>query len=419
MHVLRRVDVLASDGEGRALSIEMEGTSSRGPATLALVGAALGLTFSGYSTLDYAAHLDRRVHDLHCSFVPGAEATAEAEACRTAMYSPYSALFKEELWGGVPISLFGLGAFAFLFAFALYLLLAGSRAPRGATTFMGFVGVTPLLVSVAMFTISLTRLGTLCKTCVGIYVASLVLAIGALWAAAQRPSSEAKGVGLLLPFSWIVILGAVTLLPAWVYAQGVPDHRSFLTSCGNLEHPKEAHDALVKIQGARAVQPALMFEDPLCPTCKGFHERLVAEGVLERLDIQLVLFPLDSECNWMLDRPLHSGACTVSKLILCAQNPLVALEWAFEQQEELTQAGAAGEPVLRELLSQRFGAAMLKCIDSRETTLRLNRHLHFAADNSIPVSTPQVYLGDLRLCDEDTDIGLRYALKQLAPEVLR
>jgi uncharacterized membrane protein len=400
----------------------MSGSSSRVPAAVALVGAVLGVTFSGYSTLDYAEHLDRRVHDLHCSFVPGAEPTAEAEACRTAMYSPFSALFKEELWGGVPISLFGLGAFAFLFAFALYLLLAGSRAPRAAVTFFGLVGVTPLLVSVAMFTISITRLGGLCKTCVGIYIASLVVAVGALWSVtAQRGPAESRraGVSWLLPVAWLFVMGIVTLLPAWVYAQGVPDHRPFLTNCGHLAKPKEPHDALVKIRGARAVQPSIFFEDPLCPTCKAFHERLTAEGALDRLDIQLALFPLDSECNWMLDRPLHPGACTVSKVILCSENPMTALEWAFEQQEELTRAGAAGEPALRELLSRRFGAAMLKCVDSRETKLRLNRHLHFAADNSIPVSTPQVYLGDLRLCDEDTDIGLRYALKQLAPEVLR
>lgn len=400
----------------------MSGSSPRTPAALALLGAALGVTFSAYSTLDYAEHLDRRVHDLHCSFVPGAAATTEAEACRSAMYSPFSALFKEQLWGGIPISLFGLGAFAFLAAFALYLLLAGRRAPRGAVTFFGFVGVTPLLVSVAMLTISITRVGALCKTCVGIYIASLVLAIGALWCvtAARQPNAERRGsAGVLLPVAWLFIMGIVTLLPAWVYAQGVPDHTQFLTGCGNLAKPKEPHDALIRIRGANAVQPSIMFEDPLCPTCKSFHDRLSAEGALERLDIQLALFPLDSECNWMLDRPLHPGACTVSKVILCAQNPLTALEWAFDQQAELTQAGAAGEPTLRNLLSQRFGASMLKCIDSRETTLRLNRHLHFAADNSIPVSTPQVYLGDLRLCDEDTDIGLRFALKQLAPEVLR
>lgn len=398
--------------------------SPRGPAALALAGAVLGITFSAYSTADYAEHLDRRVHDLHCSFVPGAQATAEAEACRSAMYSPYSALFKEDLWGGVPISLFGLGAFVFLATFALYLVLAGSRAPRRAVSFYGWVGITPLLVSVAMFTISITRVGALCKTCVGIYAASVVVAVGALWGVtragqgggAVRPSGA---LGWLLPLVWLAAMGIVTTLPAWVYAQGVPDHRPYLTGCGQLEHPKEPHDALVRIRGANAIQPSILFEDPLCPTCKAFHDRLSAEGALERLDIQLALFPLDSECNWMLDRPLHPGACTVSKLILCAQNPLTALEWAFDNQEELTRLGAEGEPALREYLSRRFGAAMLACVDARETKVRLNRHLHFAADNSVPVSTPQVYLGDLRLCDEDTDIGLRYALKQLAPEVLR
>lgn len=396
--------------------------SPRAPAVLALVGAALGVTFAAYSTLDYAKHLDRRLHDLHCSFVPGAEATAEAEACRSAMYSPYSALFKEELWGGVPISLFALGAFSFLAAFALYVALAGARTPRRALTFFGLVGVTPLLVSVAMLTISITRIGALCKTCVGIYVASLLVAVGALWGVSSGRGAEGgRGgdVGKLMPLAWLSVMGVVTLLPALVYARGVPDHRPFLKECGSLTKPKEAHDALVRIQGAHAVQAAVFFEDPLCPTCKAFHDRLNAEGAIDRFDIQLALFPLDSECNWMLDRPLHPGACTISKVILCAKNPLTALEWAFDNQEELTRTGAAGETALRDFLSRKFGESMLKCIDSRETTVRLNRHLHFAADNSIPVSTPQVYLGDMRLCDEDTDIGLRYALKHLAPEVLR
>ena len=62
---------------------------------------------------------------------------------------------------------------------------------------------------------------------------------------------------------------------------------------------------------------------------------------------------------------------------------------------------------------------MLRCIDERKTEVRLNNHLHFASDNSIPVSTPQVYFGKKRICDEDTDIGLRYTLAQLAPEVLK
>jgi hypothetical protein len=58
-------------------------------------------------------------------------------------------------------------------------------------------------------------------------------------------------------------------------------------------------------------------------------------------------------------------------------------------------------------------------MDAKSTLLTLNRHLHFAADNGIPVSTPQMFFGTKRFCDEDTDIGLTYTLSQLAPEVLR
>src|SRR6187397_2246796 len=125
----------------------MFGRGSKAPAAIALVASLLGLLFASYSTLDYAQHLDRRLHDVHCSFIPGAPPTGEAEACRAAMYSPYSALFKDQYWGGVPISLFALGAFCFFTAFALYLLLSGTRAPQRALGFFALVGVTPLLVS--------------------------------------------------------------------------------------------------------------------------------------------------------------------------------------------------------------------------------------------------------------------------------
>ena len=83
----------------------------------------------------------------------------------------------------------------------------------------------------------------------------------------------------------------------------------------------------------------------------------------------------------------------------------------------LLRAGKAGEPTLREVIRQRWGNDILKCMDTKDTTVRLNNHLHFAAENSVPVSTPQVYLGNRRVCDEDTDIGLRFTLKKFAPEV--
>src|SRR5688572_9846556 len=145
--------------------------SPRWPAALALGGSLIGFAFAASSTFDYIRHLDRQVHDLHCSFIPGLEAQANTDsACRTAMYSPYAALFRAEFWGGIPISLFAVGAFAFFTAFTLYMLLSGEHAPRRASHFLFLGGVTPLVVSVLMLLISALRLGTFCKTCIGIYV---------------------------------------------------------------------------------------------------------------------------------------------------------------------------------------------------------------------------------------------------------
>jgi uncharacterized membrane protein len=395
---------------------------SKAPAVIALVASVLGLLFASYSTFDYAEHLDRRLHNVHCSFIPGAPATPEAEACRAAMYSPYSALLKDQYWGGVPISLFGLGAFCFFAAFSLYLLFGGERVSRRTLGFFALVGTTPLLVSLLMLTISLTQLGSLCKTCVGIYISSALLSFGAVsaWlsgrADLERPASSSFAVIL----ACLAALGVTALAPAIVYAASAPDQRPYITQCGEIKQPKIKGDSPVKIRGSRPVQPTMLFEDPLCPTCKAFHDRLVTENIIEKLDIELYLFPLDSECNWMLDRPLHPGACIVSKAVLCGEgNARQVLEWAYDQQEYLSRAGKADANRLRAVIKQRWGESLLRCVDDRKTDVRLNNHLHFASENNIPVSTPQMYLGKQRVCDEDTDLGLRFTLGQLAPEVLK
>ena len=406
----------------------MFGPNSRVPAAIALVGALVGLVFASYSTFDYAAHLDRRLHDVHCSFIPGAPASSDAEACRAAMYSPFAALMRDQYWGGIPISLFALGAFTFFAGFALYLLLAGGRAPKKAVGFFAAVSVTPLIVSLAMFTISITQLGTLCKTCVGIYISSFILGVGGLLGLAtlRDPASTEAGathrpmISALFPVAWLACLGFITLIPAVVYAGTVPDHTPYLAKCGVLKQAPKPHDGLLRFRTQSSVQPALLFEDPLCPTCKAFHQRVKSEGIWDKLDVELALFPLDSECNWMLDVPLHPGACTVSKAVLCGkQNALAVLEWAYDQQEYLTRSGKAGEPVVRGAIQQKWGPEMIKCVDDVKTKELLNKHLQLAVDNSIPVSTPQMYLGKQRICDEDTDIGLVFTLGKLAPQVIQ
>ena len=173
----------------------MSGVRERWPAALALVGSVLGLIFGGLSSLDYIQHLDRQIHDVHCSYVPGLGAGQTPDnACRVAMYSPYAALFRDRYWGGVPIGLFAVGAFAFFAAFAIYVLLAGRAAPKKALVFLAVFGATPTLVSILMGVIAALKLGQFCKTCVGIYASSALLMIGGIAAVivASREGHEPR-----------------------------------------------------------------------------------------------------------------------------------------------------------------------------------------------------------------------------------
>jgi len=400
------------------------GNGARVAAIIAVIGALLGLVFSTYSTLDYAAHLDRQLHDVHCSVIPGAPAKEEAEGCRAALYSPYSAIMKDELWGGVPISLFAQGAFSFLAGFAFFLAVAGGRASKTAASFFAAVSVTPFIVSVAMFVISVTQLNTVCETCAGIYISSILVAMGGMLGLMGLRHRQ-RGL-IVLPLVWLVVLGIFTLMPTAVYAATVPDESPYLEQCGKLAGVKAPPGLLVSIPGKNAKRPSTFFEDPLCSTCKSVHMRLAHDGVLDRMDITLVMMPLDSKCNWMLEQPMHPGACTVSKAVLCGgDRARQVLEWAYDEQEYLTRAGKKDlqlgredEPVMKEVIKERWGADMIACIDDKATDQRLNQHLQYAVDNSVPVSTPQIYIGGKRLCDEDTDIGLRFTLRKIAPEVL-
>ena len=400
-------------------------TRSRLSSLLVLGGALLGLVFAAYSTSDYAAHLDRQVHAVHCSFIPGAGPSADADnACKTALFSPYSALFRDRYWGGIPISLFAVGAFAFFIALGIYLLLAQARAPKRAWAVLGVAGFGPLAASAVMFVISATKLGTFCKLCVGIYASSGLIAAGAVLAwlvlrdeartKAQRPEGS-----LVMAGGLFVALGVAAAFPAISYANALPDVRPYLSKCGKLDIPTETHGALLKLPTAHATRAVTLFEDPLCPTCKGFHDRMLAEGIFDRLDVTLVLFPLDSECNWMIDRSLHPGACVLSKAILCGkERSREILEWSFDNQDDLRALGKSDVKALRQRVDARFGADVGACIDDAKTVVRLNQHLHYASNNHVPVSTPQMYLGPARICDEDTDLGLTYTMAQLAPEVL-
>jgi hypothetical protein len=116
----------------------------------------------------------------------------------------------------------------------------------------------------------------------------------------------------------------------------------------------------------------------------------------------------------MLDTSLHPGACAISEAVLCAeQDADEVLAWAFDHQEEIRERETASAGAARRMAQEQF-PSLRSCIGSDTVRAELNRSLRWAVANQLPILTPQVYVQNTRICDEDTDLGLDYVLTRLA-----
>jgi uncharacterized membrane protein len=428
-----------------------------------LAGALMGFLFASVSTYDFAMHLDRQVHDVHCSFVPGLTGTESgASGCQVTLVSPYSSVFRTTVWGGVPISLPAMGVFAFLLFFALELVLSNRQDDRRATGFLALATALPAVTSMIMGYLSLVELDAACKLCIGIYTASAISLAGGLglwlgagkalrvpadveadlqlepvdhgydpaWVSSRgaqdaprqerratpaphRPAAPASDVGygyLAAAFGVGVLFVVVPFLG---YLAAVPDHARFIGACGSLATTADEYGVMLELNRHPGKPPAIEVLDPLCPACRGFEQRLQASGLDKEMDRKTVLFPLDDTCNWMVDQAVHPGACAVSEALLCAgpREPEV-LHWAFEHQEDI-RAAAASDPGAAQALVKKHFPDLARCVGSPEVKSRLNRSLRWIVSNRLPVLTPQLYVDGVKLCDEDVDLGLDYMLSQM------
>jgi uncharacterized membrane protein len=396
-----------------------------------LVGAAVGLVFAGVSTYDFVQHLDRQVHSLHCSFIPGMGHDTGTSGCQVAMMSSYSSVFRTHVWGGIPIALPAMSVFAFIGFFAADLLVTRRKDDPRATAFLALACALPAAMSILMLTISLAKLGTTCKLCVCVYIASATCITGAivLWRRAVRAAevgaSKESGsdarlleVGVDVQPASMRFLGAMfgigvlfVVIPVVLYLKLAPDNSRFIGTCDVLPHPDDTYGVMVRVNRATAkAAPAIELLDPLCPACKAFEQRLDDSGFADKLDRRAILFPLDNTCNWMVTEATHPGACTVSEAVLCAGDraPEV-IAWAFEVQDQIRAEAKTDPAAAARIVAKRF-PELAACVGSPEARSRLNKSLRWSVANNIRVLTPQLFVDNVKLCDEDVDLGLEYAL---------
>jgi len=382
-----------------------------------LLGALVGIVFAGVSTYDFVQHLDRQVHSLHCSFIPGMGHGAGESGCQIAMMSPYSSVLRARVWGGIPIALPAMAVFAFIAFYGLDLLVTRKMQDRRATAFLALATGLPACTSIVMLTISLAKLGTTCKLCVGIYLASAMCLTGGvvLWRRAMRVESPEPVAGNRFLGVMFGVGVAFVVVPTVLYLAMAPDHSKFLGTCENLTKSDDPYGVMIRVDRGAAAKavPALEILDPLCPACRAFEQRLESSGLAARLDRKAILFPLDTECNWMISETTHPGACTVSEAVLCAGDraPEV-LAWAFEVQDHIRAEAKTDPTAAARIVKQRF-PELATCVGSAEARSRLNKSMRWTVAHNIRVLTPQLFVDNVKLCDEDVDLGLEYALTRM------
>jgi hypothetical protein len=205
---------------------------------------------------------------------------------------------------------------------------------------------------------------------------------------------------------------AMVALPVLLYLAFKPAYADSLLHTSGLRHPEDKYGVMLDMHGSGQV-PAVEVLDPLCPACKGFSERLAASGLGEKLQIKLVLFPLDKECNWMVGESLHPGACAVSEALLCAgERSNKVLAWAFANQEDLRARGGSGQFAVYARIKEAF-PDLASCVGQPAVRARVNKGLRWIVANSLPVLTPQLFIRNQKLPDEDTDLGLDYVLSRV------
>jgi uncharacterized membrane protein len=414
---------------------EMGSRDPRVFVVLVLLSSVAGFLFSAVSAYDSTAHLDRQVHGVHCSYLLGLGTpdTGGESGCRATLMSPYSSVFRQSIWGGVPIAVPSMSVFAFIFFVMAALGLSRRQTDPQETGFLLAAALVPLLSSLVMGYVSFVTLEAACKLCIGIYVSSAALFAGAygLWALSRararqtmsspRPeeggAGDRHGEGRWTPRAMLAAALAAGFLfvavPMGTYAAAAPDFSAYAGSCGSLARREDPQQALMPL--GPQDRPVEMIEviDPLCASCGAFERRLNALSLSAGVSRRILLFPLDKECNWMIGESVHPGACAVSEAVLCSgERAREVLDWATQQREAILEKARGDPGAVGRLVSSRF-PRLSDCVNSARTRARLNQALRWAVRNRLQVLTPQVFVNGLRLCDEDTDLGLDYSLPRL------
>jgi protein-disulfide isomerase len=291
---------------------------------------------------------------------------------------------------GMPVAAWG----ALGYGLELLLAVAGlSPRRRKAGWPAGLLFVVAALgaaTAVALAAVSTLVIGALCLFCTASWLVTFAL-LAAAWRAC-RPAGVAATVRedlallrerrsqafVLVLAGVVLVLVVLTAFPRYweakrpLAATGAPAG----PGAGATGGTASAVGPAAASQGPLAV---VEFSDYLCPACKRAHDetRALLAG---RGDVHVSRrqFPLDSDCNPMLKRRMHPGACELALVGICAEEqgklePMEDLLFANQDAKrpvsELVKAAGLDEKRLQACLAAPATSARLQ--DDIQAAMRI------------------------------------------------
>ncbi len=299
-----------------------------------------------------------------------------------------------ELVGGLPLSSFAAGWFLALAVIAWVARNAFWRREAVRALFaMSTVGL--LLTAYYLFVMAVV-LKTYCLFCLvtdGVTLAVFAIALSLRPEGTREHKLDLSKWKNFATITLVAVIGAVlglrTMESEGLSATTIDELVN--SSMNTPVLPVRTDADLPSIGPANAPITLVEFSDFQCPFCK--KGALIINTLLKHYPTQLRVvfrnFPLSSDCNRQMDRPMHPYACEAAKHVVCAhkQGKFEAVyETLFEHQETLSK----GIPKL----AQEAGAdpqAMAACVSAPETIASISRDVEEGIQLGLH-STPTFFL---------------------------
>ena len=337
-------------------------TGGRAGPRLASFAAGLGMAVSSFLTIRHffeANYPDSIFAGSFCDI-------SAFFNCNSSAYSSLSVFMDVPL--GVPGLVIGV------------LVMLGAVFPSEALERTNrFVALINGLGVVALFLLSVFVLGSLCLLCTGYYVASLI-SLWLFWKYAPGKGEWHPDINVvrcfhpsLLHLAAFALFGIAT---SWGFAEYHAARRDAQTGGAAARFVRQYYE-LPEVEWPSAISPfrtasattrfyeapiqIVEYADLLCSDCRILYEQLKRlkpefEG---KMNVAFQFFPLDAECNDVVEKDKHPGACELSymaahdpDLFLTVhdrvfENPEAAKDpaWRAELAHELGLEGAVNDPV--------------------------------------------------------------------------